>query len=178
MGMFDYVVCEVPLPDGGRPGEMQSKDFDCSMTTIRISAEGRLLIERYESYTVPKEERPYPNAEPGSWQEVCGIWGKRNRRWEDMHFHGDFNFYGNERVGEPEPVLCNGKWSYERRRVWREYIARFTEGQLTGIRAMGDDAQGIEARQDGDANAAPSSDESPVAEGDAPKPTQGSPNND
>jgi hypothetical protein len=33
MGMFDYVRCGVPLPDGFE-GELQSKDFDCAMSTI------------------------------------------------------------------------------------------------------------------------------------------------
>lgn len=116
MGMFDYVTCEVPLPDGWQPDELQSKDFDCSMTTVRVSAEGRLLIERYDSYTVPKEERPCPDAPEGSIEAICGILGKRNRRWEDLNYHGDFNFYGG--------VFKND---------WHEYYARFTEGQLDRI---------------------------------------------
>lgn len=123
MGMFDYVICEVPLPDGWEPDELQSKDFDCTMTKVRISAEGRLEIERYESYDVPKAERPYPNAEPGSFEEICGIWGKRNRHWEDLNFHGDFNFYG-------------GGFKND----WHEYLARFTEGQLVRIRPLHESA--------------------------------------
>jgi hypothetical protein len=138
VGMFDYVVCEVPLPDDAQISEFQSKDLDCEMTTIRISAEGRLLVERYEVYDVPREKRPYPNAEPGSWQSICGIMGKRNRRWEDLNYHGDFNFYGDEQVGDPEPVLQGGKWSYARKRVWREYMARFSEGRLSRIWSVHD----------------------------------------
>lgn len=134
MGMFDYVVCEAPLPDGWKPGELQSKDFDCSMTTVRISAEGRLLIERYESYTVPKEDRPYPDAEEGSLEEICGIWGKRNRRWEDLNFHGDFNFYGDEPIGERVLTkTASGTSYYQQDRRWHEYTARFTEGRLVRI---------------------------------------------
>jgi hypothetical protein len=128
--MFDYVICEVPLPDGWKPDELQSKDFDCSMTNIRISAEGRLLIERYESYTVPKEDRLYPDAKPGSIEEICGILGRRNHRWEDLNFHGDFNFYG-------------GAFKND----WHEYMARFTEGQLVSIRAVHEPAIATEARR-------------------------------
>jgi hypothetical protein len=136
MGMFDYVRCEVPLPDGWVPDELQSKDFDCTMTHLRVTADGRLMIERYESYTVPKEERPYPDAEEGSIQEICGIWGKRNRRWEDINYHGDFNFYGIERVGPQEfvPLTEGAKVGYYKGETcYHDYIARFTDGRLTGI---------------------------------------------
>lgn len=141
MGMFDYVVCEVPLPDGWEPSELQSKDFDCEMTTIRVSGEGRLLIERYETYTVPKEDRRYPDAPDGSIMSFCGILGKRNRHWVDLNFHGDFNFYGTERVGKQTFVqLTEGSnvGYYEGERRWHEYVARFTDGNLVSIRAVHD----------------------------------------
>jgi len=121
MGMFDYVRCETPLPDGFA-GELQSKDFDCRMTEIVIRADGRLEIEDWEHESVPKAERPFPDAEPGSIKALCGMWRRANRRWRDLNFHGDFNFYGSEgRHGTPEYV-------------WHEYIARFTDGRLAYIR--------------------------------------------
>jgi hypothetical protein len=143
MGMFDYVVCEAPLPDGWAADELQTKDFDCTMTTLRISAEGRLLIERYESYTVPKEDRPYPDAEEGDWREIVGMWGKRNKHWEDLNFHGEFNFYGNEGVGERTFVpLTPGSTvgHYRQDKLWHEYNARFTDGRLVRIDAIHEDA--------------------------------------
>jgi hypothetical protein len=45
MGMFDYIRCEVPLPDGANPPELQIKDFDCDMLTHVISPDGQLLLE-------------------------------------------------------------------------------------------------------------------------------------
>jgi len=42
--MFDRVRCEIPLPDGFA-GEMQTKDFDCVLSTLLIRADGRLMIE-------------------------------------------------------------------------------------------------------------------------------------
>jgi hypothetical protein len=48
MGMFDYLRCEVPLPDGARPAELQTKDFDCDMLTHVISSTGQLLLDQGE----------------------------------------------------------------------------------------------------------------------------------
>lgn len=141
MGMFDYVKCDLPLPDGWDMANdyvgLQSKDFDCTMTTIRITAEGRLLIERYETYVVPKEERDYPDAKPGSWQEVCGMLGKRDRRWEDLNYHGDFEFGGLEDLKDDywvdAPRHTNGGWMQKRYRH-HDYIARFNDGQLVWLK--------------------------------------------
>lgn len=44
MGMFDYVRCEVPLPDGYE-GELQTKDFDCQMQQCVITMIGRLTVD-------------------------------------------------------------------------------------------------------------------------------------
>lgn len=47
MGMFDYVKCEAPLPDGWKPGDhhLQTKDFDCGLETYVIRSDGRLIRE-------------------------------------------------------------------------------------------------------------------------------------
>ena len=42
MGMFDYVKCEVPLPDKYE-GQLQTKDFDCRMDLYILDVQGRLL---------------------------------------------------------------------------------------------------------------------------------------
>jgi hypothetical protein len=115
MGMFDYVKIDKVhgLPDI----EYQSKDFDCDMTTIRITENGRLEIERGDYETVPKEERPYPNDEG-----ILGMMGsirKVNRRWDDLNLHGMFNFYGNSGPN------FDGEWF--------EYNAKFTDGALVRI---------------------------------------------
>ena len=54
MGLFDYVTVD---PSHGLPRvQFQTKDFDCELTTVRITEVGRLEIERFECETVPKEE--------------------------------------------------------------------------------------------------------------------------
>lgn len=121
MGMFDYVRCEVPLPDGWRPEELQSKDFDCAMTTVLLRADGRLLIEDFEYVEVPKAERPYPDDD--GLMGLCGALRRVNRRWRDLNHHGWFNFYGSERGQSGE--MWGGPW--------HEYNAKFTDGVLVSI---------------------------------------------
>jgi len=115
MGMFDYVTVDQKfgLPDI----EYQSKDFDCDMTTVRITAEGVLEVERYETETVPKAERPHPDAE--GLLGRMGMWRRVNRRWERIPLHGMFNFYGNSGPN------FEGDWY--------EYDAKFTDGTLVEI---------------------------------------------
>lgn len=67
MGMFDYIKCEAPLPDGF-DGELQTKDFDCEMTTHIITKDGRLML--------------------GSIRRV--------HKYEDANFHGLVHFYGTD----------------------------------------------------------------------------------
>ena len=68
MGMFDYLSCEVPLPDGATsadkpPFEWQTKDLICYLEKYRISKDGRLMQDK----------------RTGS---------------EDLCFHGDLFFHG------------------------------------------------------------------------------------
>jgi hypothetical protein len=73
MGLFDYIVCEVPLPDGFT-GELQSKDLDCYLLTHVITRDGRLLLEHLDRIDYELETR------------------FTSRR--DANFHGALNFYG------------------------------------------------------------------------------------
>jgi hypothetical protein len=116
--MFDYVRCEVPLPDGF-DGELQTKDLNRELVTHVITKDGRLIREWITHTTeVPNEERPYPNDEG-----IRGLIGsvKIHTDSADAEFHGILNFYGTE--GE------HGEPSYR----WHEYNAKFTDGQLVGI---------------------------------------------
>lgn len=112
MGMFDYVRCEVPLPDGCT-GEFQTKDFDCFLSTILIRADGRLMIEDCDWEEVPLEERP--NAQIPMFGATRAI----NKRWRDLDFHGDFRFYGSRDHGDRH-----------------DYLARFTHGDIESIVAI------------------------------------------
>ena len=125
MGMFDYVKCEVPLPDGWT-GELQTKDLCCEMITHTITAEGRLICERITNWEeIPKDQRPYPDAE--DWRQVIGS-VRRHRIKDDANYHGWLNFYGYEgKHGD-------GSWK------WHEYNAKFTEGNLVEIIVKEDEA--------------------------------------
>lgn len=120
MGMFDYIRCEVPLPDGFE-GELQTKDFgDSAMVTHIITKDGRLLTDNGPDEWVPEAERRYPNAKPGTFESMCGIL-RHIPKHEDANFHGIVNFYGSEGRSE------DGTYR------WHEYNAKFTDGQLVGI---------------------------------------------
>lgn len=92
MGLFDYVQSEVPLPDG-YTGELQTKSFDCLLTTVLIRVDGRLLTKDKEAEMVPVSERPFPN-DPG--KHFIGSMRLTKESWRDLDFHGDFEFHGYE----------------------------------------------------------------------------------
>lgn len=129
MGLFDYVRCENPLPDG-YVGELQTKDFDDPyMLTHVISKNGRLMrciLSRVEE--VPKQERPYPNDDG-----ILGWAGSQRCITElrDANYHGMFFFGGLETTGyEPDE-----RYGRRGRPIYKshDYIAKFTDGQLVEI---------------------------------------------
>ena len=119
MGMFDYLVCEHPLPDG-RVVEgpvWQTKDSPCQMGVVTITADGRLLFEESHVEAVPEEQRPFfgtPRWAEGGLFQMCGMSRRVVDRVVEHPFHGDLRFY-------------NGR---------EEYIARFTEGRLSSMRKV------------------------------------------
>jgi len=104
MGMFDWVQCDAPLPDGWEPhrglysdfsdGGFQTKSFECLLLTFTITAEGRLTVQGYGG---AREEY-----EP-----------------EGVPYSGTFVFYGTDDHTD------GGRW--------HEYAAEFQGGQLQGI---------------------------------------------
>jgi hypothetical protein len=126
MGMFDNIKCEVPLPDGWEPGELQTKDFGCEMVTHIISKEGRLLMDRGHWEEVPKEERPYPDAPEGDIRAWCGSI-RRVPKYVDANFHGFVFFGGLEVVGYKDGDRMHPTYKSH------DYKAKFTDGQLQGI---------------------------------------------
>lgn len=121
MGMFDYVRCEVPLPDGWSADELQTKDFDMPyLETYTIRADGRLIHRR------PRYDIDPPDAPHG---EI------------DTNFHGVLNFYGLETTGYEPPQP--GDHFRRPITIWHEYNAKFTDGKLVGIEHVPDrDAAG------------------------------------
>jgi len=113
MGLYDYIKCEVPLPDGFQ-GTLQTKDLCCEMVTHTITKNGRLICERIDSTELlPKAERDYPDAPDGSLRSWIGSIRTHTSQY-DANFHGILNFYGCEGKGlKPPPrasywmgVLC------------------------------------------------------------------------
>ena len=76
MGMFDHVRCEYPLPDGFVPGDtvvFQTKDMDNVMDNYRISAEGRLLCEKW---SLAEAEAEDPAASSGLFAGAIFLVGR------------------------------------------------------------------------------------------------------
>ena len=73
--MFDYVKCEVPLPDGWDAGDLQTKHFGCDLDLYTITRDGR-LTRRYLSDFLAVPEMDIE----------C-----------DIIFHGIFRFYGTDK---------------------------------------------------------------------------------
>ena len=143
MGMFDYIRCDYPLPDGWQPvGALQTKDFDCEMVTHVITADGRLMLER-------KAERPYPDAPDDSLLSMCGS-VRTECSQHNSNFHGVVNFYGSEyRTMDDQPArprgtehhgekVCDYTTKEPLKQIWHEYDAKFTDGQLVEIVAVED----------------------------------------
>ena len=128
MGMFDYIKCDVPLPDGWAPkGPLQTKDFCCEMVTHIITKDGRLMLERIDkTEVVPKAERMYPDAPDDDISSMFGSL-RDTRSLHDSQFHGIVNFYSHEGPS------FDGKW--------HEYNAKFTDGQLVSIELVIDEDQ-------------------------------------
>lgn len=118
MGLFDYITCEMPLPETPTPppgDDFQTKDTpDQYMTTYTITADGRLTWRPYHLEEVPQHERPYPDGDG-----LLGAMGSIRRvekEPEAIPYHGDIHFCHYREPGE-----------------WWEYRARFTEGVCSGI---------------------------------------------
>lgn len=117
MSMFDHIRCEVPLPDGfdGDP-LFQTQDFERVLATHAIREDGLYLDDgHYE--TVPKAERPHPDAEEGTLEDLQG-----SLRWVPnlvLHpeAHGMIHFSGPDAAGKQH-----------------DYEAKFMDGQLIGIK--------------------------------------------
>lgn len=155
MGMFDYIRCEMPLPDGWQAPELQSKDFDCEMVTHVISKEGRMMLDRGHNEEVPLLQRPRWKAEWGTsdkaqddhaLEALCGCM-RRVPNYVDSKFHGIVNFYGSEVIGHE---ACDGYPGGQRPvRRFHDYLAKFTDGQCVGIEHCEGDYPGLDKSSPG-----------------------------
>jgi hypothetical protein len=117
MGMYDYLICEMSLPEQPRAPQsrtFQTKDLECLLERYTITVAGRLIhyAMRYEE--VPLSERPHPELPFIGCMRAVPI------GHIDTNFHGMLEFYTyDSRTKE--------SWSYE---------AKFTDGQCVDIRCL------------------------------------------
>ncbi|GGI95313.1 hypothetical protein GCM10008995_01830 [Halobellus salinus] len=133
MGLFDTVELDddVHLPEyleGITPAEdvdWQTKSIDRpTMTTFRITADGRLLEEEWHTEAVPPEDRPYASRDDVGEDDFRYMAGSLNRvhnGWiERDDYHGRFKL----------------THSFEDLETLVMYQVTFTHGQLEGFERL------------------------------------------
>jgi hypothetical protein len=133
MGLFDTVELanDVHLPeypDGIAPavdGDWQTKGIDRpSMTTFRITSDGRLLEEEWHTEAVPPEERPYAgrdDVEEGDFRYMAGCRKRIHDGWiKRDSYHGQFEITR----------------SFEELDSLVTYQVTFTHGRLEGFKRL------------------------------------------
>jgi hypothetical protein len=136
MGTFDIVILGFSLPDAGAADvtQWQTIDFlDPHLRKYKITANGRLFRER-ERY----EDRSDPQFPIGICERLAGSMTPIHEGWEDVHFHGILNFYGDKHSGETRsisfaPETLGKDILHPEPAEWFEYNAKFTDGQLVSI---------------------------------------------
>lgn len=126
MGMFDYIRCKMPLPDGFEfQGWFQTKDTDRQyMEHYEIREDGSLWIEEYDI-----EDRSNPKAAKGSLESLRGCMTRVNQRWVPAEpHHGAIEFYHSNICGSSGggKVITDDNsepWS-------AEYVALYDHGKL------------------------------------------------
>jgi hypothetical protein len=123
MGLFDYLRCLAPLPDGSSGDhEFQTKDTPEQMlASYTITADG-LLVHNFVEYRWVDDARSliggYLRPDMGTRRDVT------------IPFHGDIRFYTtNLAASGPQGFATIN----DEPPCFREYVARFTEGRLARI---------------------------------------------
>ena len=111
MGMFDYLRCELPMPDGRKVLEdsFQTKSLWCSMDRFTITSQSRLIYHPCRHECIGEHEiRP-------------GVMFPQYRRVPlddvDVEYHGDLEIHGTT----PDDDFVH-------------YVVRFTHGTVEWIR--------------------------------------------
>ena len=118
MGMYDYLkisASRLPLSEEEKliindDTEWQTKDFDCLLTTVEITDEGKI---RYLDIEYDWDD----NAKGGLYQLTGQLGGMvvKEKTWKDIPYHGFVIFH---------KTINN---------VWYRFNAKFTDGQLTKV---------------------------------------------
>lgn len=122
MGMYDNLkisTSKLPLSESekiaiGENPDWQTKDFECILSTAKITDDGKL---RFLTFKYDWDE----NAESalGKLTGKKGALVTKDEQWVDIAHHGYVNFY----------TSVNN--------IWYEFNAKFTDGQLVGIERVG-----------------------------------------
>jgi hypothetical protein len=128
--MFDYLLCEYPLPDTApkwitEKTLWQTKDTDAQyMENYTITKEGRLIHHSVLYENVPENERPYwgkPEWETSKVLQLCGCIRSVPNGDIDTNHHGDLH------IG-----AMSGSQPY----VFYDLIVRFTNGRVEWIKEV------------------------------------------
>lgn len=95
--------------------EFQTKSFDCTMQSYFIK-NNQLLTKPQTKYVIPKEQRPYPNAD--GLLGLCGSIGTIFGDIEKVDFTGYFEFYSH--LGK----------------IWLCFLATCENGNITSIKKI------------------------------------------
>ena len=84
------------------------------------------------------EDRSDPQYPIGSLERRAGRMTRIHEGWDDVHFHGILNFYGDKYSGDTRmisfrPETFGEDLLHPERAEWFEYNAKFTDGQLVSI---------------------------------------------
>lgn len=158
MGMFDYVQCDMSLPDGatredfrggfavydGSDSVFQTKAFERIMTTYRITEEGDLVVRTWDMAPTgkwfvydfdnplgdPKYVDPPEDGKEWDWNEALAA-AEADQDYDIPHREY-------ERVNERwEPVDFTGTFNFyssDGKGEWHEYLADVEKGKVTNLR--------------------------------------------
>lgn len=140
MGMFDYIKCEYPLPDGfgqGRDISFQTKDLECAMDTYVIDEEGFLNLEKWGVRDLPATQHRK------STGILNAFWDAHERVFEGLEkvdYTGEVEFYySNIAAMGPEGFSTRNDEPYEA----RTYTAVFEKGVLIKLKKEAGRADGV-----------------------------------
>ena len=114
MGMYDYLkisASKLPLSEEEKliindDTEWQTKDFDCLLTTVEITNEGKI---RYLDIEYDWDD----NAKGGLYQLLgqLGAMVEKEKTWKDIPYNGHVNFYNiiNNVVYEFKAIFVDNK---------------------------------------------------------------------
>lgn len=113
MGMYDFITCHYPLPDGSQGKTEQTKDFfDTCGAHHEITEDGVLLVDFGVWRDVPKEQRTYPDAPDDSWRAMAGSMHWEHRLVAQHHYSGAIG------VGDWTVFFIDGKVIAVRPDMW------------------------------------------------------------